>query len=69
MSLHPDPIIIPYEEGGDLVHSAEHPFCGDMSCPCHADQTLIGELADRFEHGLLLPNEASDLYHGKGGRR
>lgn len=26
--------IIGYEEGDDLIHRVEHPFCDDPTCPC-----------------------------------
>lgn len=29
------PIVIPMED--DLVHTAEHPYCDDETCPCQAE--------------------------------
>jgi len=26
--------VIGYEEGDDLIHSVEHLFCNDPTCPC-----------------------------------
>jgi hypothetical protein len=26
--------VIPYEDGDELIHSAEHPNCGIPGCPC-----------------------------------
>ena len=28
------PIVIRYEDGDELVHTQDHPFCGDETCPC-----------------------------------
>jgi len=60
------PIEIPYEEETDLVHSPDHPFCGDPTCPCSEDATLIGELSNRVTSGELTPDEATDIVRGKG---
>ena len=27
-------LVIGYEEGDDLIHSVEQPFCDDPTCPC-----------------------------------
>src|SRR6266536_3995347 len=35
------PIRIPYENGDELVHTDEHPYCADYTCPCwHANDTI-----------------------------
>jgi hypothetical protein len=26
--------VIEYEEGDELIHSVEKPYCGDTTCPC-----------------------------------
>ena len=28
---------IPYEDGDELIHTDEHPNCGDDTCPCNAN--------------------------------
>ncbi len=37
------PLVIQYEERDELVHTDEHPFCGDETCPC------MDELYDEVE--------------------
>lgn len=61
----PQPIIVPAEDDGDLVHTAERPFCGDGSCGCHEDETLIEEVAYLVSAGKLTPDEATDLIAGR----
>lgn len=61
----PDPIEIPYEEESDLVHTPEHPFCGEDDCGCHDDPILIGEIAQRVASGELTPNQATGIVRGK----
>jgi hypothetical protein len=60
------PIEIPYEDEADLIHTPEHPFCGDDTCWCHDDPVLIGEIADRVTSGELTPDQATDMVRGKG---
>jgi len=37
------PLVIQYDERDELVHTDEHPFCGDETCPC------MDELYDKVE--------------------
>jgi hypothetical protein len=60
------PIPIPYEDEADLIHTPEHPFCGDPTCGCADDPVLIGELAERVASGELTPDQATDIVSGKG---
>jgi hypothetical protein len=66
MSHQQEPIVIPYEEGDELVHTDEHPFCADSTCGCHEDDLLISEVASRVASGELTPQQATDLVAGKG---
>jgi hypothetical protein len=49
------------------VHTLpEHPFCQDMTCPCHEDQELIQEyIAEHLQTGHLTEKEAEQLYRGQ----
>lgn len=58
------PIVIPYVEGDDLIHTHEHPFCADMTCLCHEDQDAIMQLAMLVLAGLLTQEEADARYRG-----
>ena len=60
------PIPIPYENEADLIHTSEHPFCGDPTCGCADDPILIGELAKHVASGDVTPNEAIYIMKGKG---
>ena len=57
---------IPVIPVDDLEHTPEKPFCWNGGCPCHEDQELISEVAAQGEHGLITPQEATDLVAGKG---
>ncbi len=59
-----EPIEIPMED--DLVHTSESPFCADLSCGCHEDMVLIGEIEALVEAGTLTPEQATDIVAGNG---
>lgn len=40
-------------------------FCPSMSCPCHSDSELIGELANHYHNGLLTAEESLFIYRGR----
>jgi len=64
MSLNEDiklPVILLED---DALHTTEFPFCCDAMCPCHEDGTLIAEVAQQVEAGLLTPEEASAFVAG-----
>ena len=60
-------IVLPCEP----VHTNEHPFCDDMLCPCHNDDSAEGiayrreYVIEPLEAGLMTPNEAADLFTGR----
>lgn len=47
------------------VHTSGHPFCDDMSCPCHEDQGNIDELNSYHQEGLVSTQDADNIYRGK----
>ncbi len=56
--------IIPMED--ELLHRDDHPFCGDSTCPCHKDMSLIEYyLYQPFQNGLLTFDEAERLFVGE----
>jgi hypothetical protein len=36
-------LIVWIEDGDELIHTDEHPFCDDPDCPCHEDSSLMDE--------------------------
>jgi len=47
----------------EIIHTDASPFCQDMSCPCHLDQDLLREYADKpIERGHLTQREARRLW-------
>ncbi len=57
-------IAIPCEDR--LIHWEGYPFCQDVTCPCHDDDSLIAEhLLQPQTAGLLTLDEAASLYYGK----
>jgi hypothetical protein len=49
-----------------LEHTGEKPFCWNNTCGCHEDETLISEVAQHVEQGLMTSDEATDFVAGKG---
>jgi hypothetical protein len=57
------PIIILYEDGDELVHTNESPFCDDPTCGCRQDSDLLEEyIFDPLNDGLLTVEEAVNLH-------
>lgn len=54
-----------YYAVGELIHTDEHPFCDDMSCPCHEDSENIGVVGEQVSDGLMTPAEADRYYRGQ----
>jgi len=58
--------VYPVLEGSDYrEHTPDHPFCGDMSCPCHEDQANIDKLNGHYQDGLVSQQDADNIYRGK----
>lgn len=58
------PIPVPYEEGDELIHNTEYPFCGDMGCPCHEDSESIEQVQSWVTEGLITAEDAGRIYRG-----
>lgn len=51
----------------DMIHTADHPFCDDMSCDCHSDdnQEAIDELGQQYQDGLVSTGDADRIFRGR----
>ena len=58
-----EPLIVLMED--EIIHTQEHPFCPDSTCPCREDQELLAELNEAVTNGLLTPEEATRFTQGK----
>jgi len=47
------------------LHTADHPFCYDDTCGCHEDETLVTDVLDMYNAGLLTSQEATYTMQGK----
>jgi len=47
------------------LHTAEHPFCGDPTCPCSDDTDTLTELDQAIREGLITPDDATSIIAGK----
>ena len=63
MREQPPPIMIPMED--PIIHTDDHPFCGDPTCLCAEDPELIAEVYQAVEQGLMTQEEATLLIQGK----
>ena len=45
-------------------HTLDHPFCDDLTCPCHEDQEAIAELHGYYDAGLVSRDDADRIYRG-----
>jgi hypothetical protein len=57
------PIPIPMEN--PIIHTDDHPFCDDVTCPDKDDPQLLAQVAQYIEDGLLTPDEAANYVMGK----
>jgi hypothetical protein len=48
-----------------IIHTTEHPFCGDPTCSCHEDPALISEVHEAVKQGLITTEEATLIIQGK----
>jgi hypothetical protein len=54
--------VIPVDEA---IHTPERPFCDEMECPCHEDQSNIDQLGEYYQDGLVSTGDADRIYRGK----
>jgi len=57
--------VSPVADGDYFIHSDDHPFCDDMSCPCHEDEDNVQQLGEQFSDGLVSRDDADRIYRGK----
>jgi hypothetical protein len=58
--------VYPILPGTDYrIHTPEHPFCDDSSCPCKSDQEAIDTLNGYYQDGLVSAEDADKMYKGK----
>ena len=60
---HQHPRIVLTED--PIMHTTEHPFCGDPTCGCHEDPELIAEVYEAVKQGLITPEEATLIIQRK----
>ena len=50
-----------------LIHTPDHPFCDDMTCPCHSDdnQKAIEALGQAVTEGLASVGDADRIFRGR----
>ncbi len=47
------------------VHTADHLFCDDDTCPCHEDEENLQTLQGWYDNGLLGATDGDLLYRGR----
>jgi len=55
---------IPVVPVDTAIHTPEHPFCEDASCPCHDDPDAIAMVNEAYQDGLITADHASDIVKG-----
>ena len=56
-------LVIPIED--DVLHTNEHPFCCNDTCPCREDQEALTTVNAALLNGLLTPDEAIAFIQGR----
>jgi hypothetical protein len=56
-------LVIPSED--DVLHTDEHPFCSNDTCPCREDQGALSAVNAAVRNGLLTPDEATAFIQGR----
>jgi hypothetical protein len=54
--------VVPEEH---LLHTPEHPFCGDPTCPCSENMDALTELDQAVRKGLITSDDALRIIAGK----
>jgi hypothetical protein len=49
-----------------FVHTPEQPFCSNVLCACHQNQTHIAQLVAAIQQGEMTLKDAADFTDGKG---
>jgi len=47
------------------LHTEEHPFCGDPTCPCSEDTDALTDLDQAVRDGFITPDDAIHIIAGK----
>ncbi len=47
------------------LHTPEHPFCGDPTCPCYGDNDNIAAINDAINDGIITADDATRIIKGK----
>ncbi len=56
-----EPVSIPMLD--ELVHTLNHPFCDDSTCPCHGDDSAFRMLVEQpVLDGLMTTYEGAALF-------
>lgn len=58
--IYPPAIPVDY-----TLHTEDRPFCGDPTCGCHNDPTLLYPLGEAFYHGLVSIGDVTNIVNGR----
>ena len=47
------------------LHTEEHPFCWDETCPCHDDSDAIAGIANAINDGIITSDDAQRIIKGE----
>ncbi len=48
-----------------LLHTQEHPFCGDPTCICYCDNDTIAAINDTINAGIITADDATRIIQGR----
>jgi hypothetical protein len=65
MQGHADNFILVIPSEDDVLHTDEHPFCCNDTCPCREDQEALNIVNVAVQSGLLTPDEATAFIQGR----
>jgi hypothetical protein len=47
----------------EIIHTADHPFCDDLSCPCHKENPMNTIVCTRKEHVIVPVGTCANTYY------
>lgn len=47
-----------------IIHTTQHPFCTDPTCPCHENMEAVNQVNEWHQDGVISTNDANEIVQG-----